>query len=171
MEYRNLGRSGVKVAPLALGTMNFGNPTSEEESIRILRRAVDAVINLNDTAYTYNGGESERIIGKALQQGLGRDQIVLATKFFNPIGQGPNDQGGSRLYVMRACEESLRRLGTDHIDLYQMHRADAGTPIEETLSALTDLVRQGKVRYIGCSNLKAWHLAQYLHLSDRRNWI
>jgi aryl-alcohol dehydrogenase-like predicted oxidoreductase len=168
MEYRSLGRSGVKVAPLALGTMNFGNPTPEDESIRILRRAVGGGINLIDTANGYNDGESERIIGKAFQQGLNREQVVLATKFFFPTGPGPNQRGGSRMHIQRACEDSLRRLATDHIDLYQMHRPDPTTPIEETLAALTDLVRQGKVLYIGCSTFPAWKVMEALFISEMK---
>jgi aryl-alcohol dehydrogenase-like predicted oxidoreductase len=170
MEYRLLGRSGVRVAPLALGTMNFGMPTDAEESIRIMQLAVDHGINLIDTANMYNEGESERIIGLAFQQGLPRQKVFLATKFFNPIGDGPNDQGGSRLHVIRACEDSLRRLQTDAIDLYQMHRVSFEVPVEETLSALTDLVHQGKVRYIGCSTFPAWKVAEALLTSEFKGY-
>lgn len=170
MEYRLLGRSGVRVAPLALGTMNFGSPTPEEESLSILRTAVERGINLIDTANVYNAGESERIIGKALKQGLRREQIILATKFFMRMGNGPNDEGGSRLHIIHSCEESLRRLETDHIDLYQIHRPSFEIPIEETLSALTDLVRQGKVLYIGSSTFPAWKLAEALLTADQKGY-
>ncbi len=165
MEYRLLGRTGVRLAPLALGTMNFGSLTSEEESIHILHAAVEHGINLVDTANAYSKGESERIIGRAFAAGLPRHKVFLATKFFNPVGEGPNDQGLSRLHVMKACEDSLRRLQTDAIDLYQMHRPSFDLPIEETLSALTDLVRQGKVRYIGSSTFPAWKVAEALLVS------
>ena len=170
MEYRLLGRSGIRVAPVALGTMNFGNPTPEDEAARILHMAVDQGINLVDTANAYTNGESESMIGRAFAGGLPRQKVFLATKFFFPIGDGPNDQGGSRLYIMRACEESLRRLQTDVIDLYQMHRASFEIPIEETLSALTDLVHQGKVRYIGCSTFPAWKVAEALLTSEFKGY-
>jgi len=170
MEYRLLGRTGVRVAPLALGTLNFGMPTTAEESIRILHIAVDHGINIVDTANTYNDGESERIIGAAFRQGLSRRKVFLATKFFNPVGDGPNEQGASRLHVMQACEDSLRRLQTDVIDLYQMHRPSFEVPIDETLSALTDLVRQGKVRYIGCSTFPAWKVAEALLTSEFKGY-
>ncbi len=170
MEYRILGRSGVRVAPLALGTMNFGMPTGEEEAMRILNLAVDRGVNLIDTADVYNDGESEWIIGKAFQQGLPRQKVFLATKFFFPSGEGPNNAGGSRLHVVQACEASLRRLQTDVIDLYQMHRSDFDVPIEETLSALTDLVRQGKIRYIGCSTFPPWKVAEALLTSEFKGY-
>ncbi len=170
MEYRLLGRSGVKVAPVALGTMNFGSVTSEEESVRILHAAVDHGINLVDTANSYSKGESERIIGRAFAGGLPRHKVFLATKFFNPVGDGPNDQGLSRLHVIKACEDSLRRLQTDAIDLYQMHRPSFEIPIEETLAALTDLVRQGKVRYIGSSTFPAWKVAEALLTSEFKGY-
>ncbi|HEX7393366.1 MAG TPA: aldo/keto reductase [Anaerolineaceae bacterium] len=166
MEYRLLGRSGVKVAPLALGTMNFGGATPEEEAIRIMHSAVEHGINLIDTANSYNNGESERIIGKAFHHGLERQKVFLATKFFMQVGEGPNDQGGSRLHIQKACEDSLQRLQTDTIDLYQMHRPSFDTPIEESLSALTDLVRQGKVRYIGCSTFPGWKVVEALLTSE-----
>ncbi len=170
MEYRLLGRSGVKVAPVALGTMNFGSVTSEEEAIRILHTAVDYGINLVDTANVYTNGESECIIGRAFAAGLPRHKVFLATKVFNPVGDGPNDQGLSRLHIIQACEDSLRRLQTDVIDLYQMHRASFEIPIEETLSALTDLVRQGKVRYIGSSTFPAWKVAEALLVSEFKGY-
>ncbi len=167
MEYRLLGRTGVRVAPLAIGTMNFGAPTSEEESARILDRALDAGLNLIDTSNSYNAGESEAVIGRALRASGRRHEVVLATKVHYPTGPGPNDRGNSRLHIMRACEDSLRRLQTDYIDLYQIHRPDPSVPVEETLGALTDLVRQGKVRYIGCSTHPAWRVMEALAVSER----
>ena len=152
MDYRLLGRTGVEVSPLALGTMMFGEWGNKDtdDSIRVIRSALDAGINFVDTADVYSGGESEEIVGKALQGR--RDDVVLATKFFMPMGEGPNRSGGSRRYIMQAVENSLTRLGTDYIDLYQVHRPSALIDVEETLGALTDLVRQGKVRYIGSSS-------------------
>jgi len=152
MDYRLLGRTGVEVSPLALGTMMFGEWGNKDtdDSIRVIRSALDAGINFVDTADVYSGGESEEIVGKALQGR--RDDVVLATKFFMPMGEGPNRSGGSRRYIMQAVENSLTRLGTDYIDLYQVHRPSALMDVEETLGALTDLVRQGKVRYIGSSS-------------------
>ncbi len=167
MEYRMFGRTGVMVSPLALGTMNFGNPTSEEESIRIIQRAVDAGINFIDTANVYNNGESERIVGKAVRLMKNRDKLFIATKVYNPMGEGPNDRGVSRYHILQECENSLRRLGMDHIDLYQLHRPCFTIPQEETLRALDDLVRQGKVRYIGTSTFPAWKIMEGLALSER----
>jgi aryl-alcohol dehydrogenase-like predicted oxidoreductase len=170
MEYRSLGRTGVKVSPLCLGTLNFGGPTPEDESIRIIHAALDGGINFVDTANIYNAGESERIVGQSLKQGNRRDQIVLATKCYFPVGDGPNDRGASRYHIFKACEDSLRRLGTDHIDLYQIHRPDFDVPIDETLSALTDLVHQGKVLYIGCSTYPAWKVMEALMVSQRKGY-
>ncbi|QHC62744.1 aldo/keto reductase [Rathayibacter festucae] len=152
MEYRPLGRTGVSVSPLALGTMMFGPWGNEDraDSIRVIHAALDAGINVVDTADVYSGGVSEEIVGEALQGR--RDDVVLATKFFMPVGEGPNRSGGSRKYILRAVEDSLRRLRTDYIDLYQVHRPSPTTDVEETLGALTDLVRQGKVRSIGSSS-------------------
>jgi len=157
MDYRLLGRTGVEVSPLALGTMMFGawGNKDTDDSIRVIHRALDAGINFVDTADVYSGGESEEIVGKALKGR--RDDVVLATKFAMPVdggpmGEGHNRGGGSRRYIMTAVEDSLRRLGTDYIDLYQVHRPSALMDVEETLGALTDLVRQGKVRYIGSSS-------------------
>ena len=148
MEYVKFGRAGVRVSRLCLGGINSGGPTDEATSIRIIHRALDAGINFLDTANIYGDGDSEVVIGKALANGK-RDQVLLATKVRLPTGPGPNDWGNSRLHIFKEVEKSLRRLNTDHIDLYQLHRPDSETPIEETLRALTDLVRQGKVRYIG----------------------
>lgn len=168
MEYRNLGRSGLKVSPLCVGTMNFGTPTSEDESHGIVDRALEAGVNFFDTADFYNGGESERVIGRWLTAGGRRHAIVLATKVFFPVGPGPNDRGLSRHHILQACDDSLRRLQTDYIDLYQLHRPDPDTPLDETLEALTDLVRAGKVRYVGCSTHPAWLVMEALALSERR---
>src|SRR3954465_13646656 len=152
MDYRPLGRTGAQVSKLCLGTMMFGawgNP-DHDDSIRVIHRALDAGINFVDTADVYSDGESEEIVGKALKGR--RDDVVLATKFFMPMGEDPNRRGGSRRWIVRAVEDSLRRLGTDYIDLYQVHRPDSAVDVEETLGALTDLVRQGKVRSIGSSS-------------------
>src|SRR5262245_43375168 len=165
MEYRTLGRTGVRVSPLCLGAMNFGGPTSEADSIAIIDAALDAGINFIDTADVYNRGECERIVGVALARGGRRDQVVLATKVNGEMGPGPNDRGISRYHIIKACEDSLRRLGTDHIDLYQIHRPALDIPTDETLGALDDLVRAGKVRYIGCSTFPAWMVMEALMVS------
>ena len=171
MEYRILGRTGVKVAPLCLGTDNFANPTPEAEAIDIIDRGLDAGINLIDTSNSYVKGESERIIGQALAANGRRDQVILATKAHYPTGPGPNDRGNSRLHLMKACEDSLRRLQTDYIDLYQLHRPSFDIPVDETLSALTDLVRQGKVRYIGSSTAPAWKVMEALMVSELKGYV
>src|SRR4051794_18045212 len=152
MEYRRLGRTGVQVSKLCLGTMMFGawGNSDHDDSTRVIHAALDAGINFIDTADVYSAGESEEIVGKALRGR--RDDVVLATKFFMPMGEDPNRRGGSRRWIVKAVEDSLRRLGTDWIDLYQIHRPDPQTDVEETLGALTDLVQQGKVRYIGSSS-------------------
>ncbi len=170
MNYRALGRSGVKVAPLGLGTGNFADPTPEAESIRILNRAVEAGINLIDTANSYTNGESERIIGRAFAKGLPRRKVILATKAFYRVGSGPNDEDLSRLHLIRACDDSLRRLNTDYIDLYQVHRPSPSIPLAETLSALTDLVQQGKVRYIGSSTHPAWKIMEAIMVSELKGF-
>src|SRR5688572_10515525 len=156
MEHRQLGRTGVLVSKFCLGAMMFGawgNP-DHEECVRIIHAALDAGVNFIDTADVYGQGESEEIVAKALTGGR-RDNVVLATKFHNAMGEDPNERGNSRRWIIRAVEDSLRRLGTDWIDLYQVHRPDPGTDVEETLGALTDLVHQGKVRYIGGSTFPA----------------
>ena len=169
MEYRTLGRTGVRVSAHCLGTMMFGEwgNRDPDESVRIIHAALDAGINFVDTADVYSAGGSEEIVARALKGR--RDQVVLATKFFNPMGEGQNDRGGSRLWIMRAVEDSLRRLQTDRIDLYQMHRPDPIIAIEETLSALTDLVRQGKVRYLGSSTYTGWQLEEAHWVARDRN--
>ena len=180
MEYRNLGRSGLKVSPLCLGTMMLGRwgNTDETACVRMVHRALDAGINFVDTANIYSQGESEEIVGKALAGR--RQEVVLATKVWGPMGPGPNQRGLSRKAIQEQCEASLRRLGTDVIDLYQIHRPDPETPWEETLAALDDLVRQGKVRYLGCSTnhqevagqkrLAAWELVESLWIAERHGW-
>ena len=167
MEYRKLGRSGVMVSPICLGTMNFGGSTNEADSFAIMQKAVDGSINFFDTANVYNKGESERITGKFLKDNNLRDQVVLATKVFSRVGDLPNDGGGSRYHIIKACEDSLKRLQTDHIDLYQLHRPPMTHPQEETLRALDDLIRAGKVRYIGCSTHPAWMVMEALSISER----
>jgi 1-deoxyxylulose-5-phosphate synthase len=166
MTYRLLGRTGVRVSPLCLGTLNFGGPTPDAAALCIVDAALDAGINFIDTANVYHGGRSEDVVGKALAGR--RDRVVLATKVHGPTGDGPNDQGNSRAHILRACDDSLRRLKTDYIDLYQIHRPSPEIPIEETLGALTDLVKAGKVRYIGCSTHPAWMVMEALAASERR---
>jgi aryl-alcohol dehydrogenase-like predicted oxidoreductase len=161
MEHRQLGRTGVSVSKFCLGAMMFGawGNRDHDESIRIIHTALDAGMNFIDTADVYGQGESEEIVGKALA-GRRRDDIILATKFHNAMGEDPNQQGNARRWIIHAVEDSLRRLGTDWIDLYQVHRLDPRTDIEETLSALSDLVHQGKVRYIGTSTFPASHIVE-----------
>jgi aryl-alcohol dehydrogenase-like predicted oxidoreductase len=164
MEYRNLGRTGVKVSPLCLGAMNFGMATEEAESIEIIHKALDSGINFIDTANVYSRGESETIVGKALQGK--RDRVVLATKVYGRMDDNdPNAQWGTRRHIIAECENSLRRLKTDCIDLYQIHRPNAEYPIDETLRALDDLIRAGKVRYIGTSTFAAWQIVESLWVS------
>jgi aryl-alcohol dehydrogenase-like predicted oxidoreductase len=171
MRYRTLGRTGIKVSPYALGAMMFGqaagvgNP-DHDDSIRIIHKALDAGINFIDTADVYSYGESEEIVGEALKGR--RDSVVVATKFSRPMGDDPNRQGTSRGWIMTAVENSLRRLRTDYIDLYQIHRLDPATDVEETLSALTDLVRSGKVRAIGSSTTPASDIVEAQWVAERR---
>ena len=167
MEYRKLGRSGVMVSPLCLGTMNFGGTTDETESFAIMQRAVEAGINFFDSANVYNKGESERVTGKFLKENNLRERVVLATKVFSRVGDLPNEAGGTRYHIVKACEDSLQRLQTDHIDLYQLHRPPLTHPQEETLRAFDDLIRAGKVRYIGCSTHPAWMVMEALCISER----
>ena len=169
MNYRNLGSTGVRVSPLCLGAMMFGgwgNP-DHDASARIINSALDAGINFIDTADVYSAGESEEIVGKALAGR--RDSVVLATKVHGPMGSDPNEQGNSRRWIIQECENSLRRLGTDYIDLYQIHRPDPHIDIDETLGALTDLIRQGKVRYIGSSTFPASSIVEAQWTAERRN--
>ncbi|MBM3145734.1 MAG: aldo/keto reductase [Chloroflexi bacterium] len=177
MEYRNLGNTGLKVSALCLGTMQFGWTADEALSFEILNAAYAAEINFLDTADIYSnwvdgnpGGVAETIIGKWSKKfDIPRDQVVIATKVRGPMGEGPNDEGLSRYHIMQAVETSLRRLDIEYIDLYQTHWHDENTPVEETLRALDDLIRQGKVRYIGASNYPAWRLMQALWASDKHH--
>lgn len=177
MEYRRLGRTGLKVSELCLGTMTFRWTSSEEESYQVLDAAFEAGINFIDTADVYSrwaagnpGGVAETIIGHWLNtSSKPRDELVIATKVRGPMGEGPNDQGLSRVHILNAVEASLRRLQTDYIDLYQAHFPDDGTPLEEMLRAFDDLVHQGKVRYVGCSNFPAWLFALSLGISAKFN--
>jgi aryl-alcohol dehydrogenase-like predicted oxidoreductase len=166
MQYRVLGSSGLRISTLVLGSDNFTNPTLADESERIIATALEAGVNLIDTANSYADGAAEELIGTALRK-LGRDDVLVATKFHYPFGPGVHDRGNSRQAILRACEGSLRRLGRDHIDLYQSHRPDMDVPLEETLRALDDLVRAGKVRYIGSSTAPAWHVATSVMTSER----
>ena len=170
MEYRQLGRAGIKVSPLVLGTANFADPTPEDEAHRIVDRAVDAGINLIDSGNVYAAGESERFIGRALKASGNRDKVLLATKAYYPTGPGPNDQGNSRHQLIQACQDSLKRLQTDRIDLFQLHRDDPEVPVEETLAALTDLIRWGMVRYIGCSTHPAWRVQEAIMVSELKGY-
>lgn len=168
MEYRTLGRTGVKVSKLCLGTMMFGGPADEAESRRIIHRALDAGINFFDTADMYVAGQSEEILGRALAGH--RDRLILATKGCNPMGPDINQQGLSRRWLLQALEASLRRLGTDYVDIYYAHKPDPDTPWEETLRTFDDMVRSGKVRYIACSNFRAWKICEALWISDKHGW-
>src|SRR5881275_1688057 len=168
MEYRQLGRTGVQVSELCLGAMMFGawgNP-DHDDSIRIIHTALDAGINFVDTADVYSRGESEEIVGKALKGK--RDNVILATKVHGTMGDDPNEFGNSRRWIVREVENSLRRLGTDWFDLYQIHRPEPDTDIDETLGALSDLVRAGKVRYIGSSTFPAWMIVEAQWAAERR---
>src|SRR5438270_2854364 len=171
MRYVPLGTTGVQVSPLCLGTMMFGawgNP-DHEACVRIIHRALDEGINFVDTANVYSAGESEEIVGKALKASGGRrDEIVLATKFHAPMGPGPNDRGNNRKHIFKAVEDSLRRLGTDYIDLYQAHRPDPATDVADTLGALSDLVHQGKVRWVGSSTFPAREIVEAQWVAERR---
>ncbi|MBW7883372.1 MAG: aldo/keto reductase [Caldilineaceae bacterium] len=176
MKYANLGRTGLKVSRLCLGTMNFGPLTSEEDSFAVMDRALEVGINFFDTANRYGAqvhvGYTEEIIGRWLAQGGGRrEQIVLATKVYGPMGDGVNDRGLSAYHIRKACEESLRRLQTDHIDLYQMHHVERSTPWEEIWQAMEQLVREGKVLYVGSSNFAGLHIAQAQFAAEKRNFL
>ena len=173
MEYLRLGSTGLKVSRLCLGAMTYGSKSwrewvlEEEESRPFIRRALDEGINFFDTADMYSLGVGEEILGRALRDfGSGRDRVVIATKVFNPMGNDPNQKGLSRKHILHAIDDSLRRLETDYIDLYQIHRFDYETPIEETLTALHDVVRAGKARYIGASSMFAWQFAKMLYTAD-----
>src|SRR5262245_19844627 len=173
MQYVNLGRTGLKVSRLCLGTMTYGTPEwrpwilSEDDSRPFIREALEAGINFFDTADMYSNGVSEEVVGRALRDFARREEVVVATKVFFPTGKAPNDRGLSRKHIMAAIDASLQRLGMDYVDLYQIHRWDYDTPIEETLQALHDVVRSGKARYIGASSMHAWQFAKALHVAER----
>jgi aryl-alcohol dehydrogenase (NADP+) len=164
MDYRNLGRSGLKVSPLCLGTMMFGGQTDEPTSARIIAQARDAGVNFIDTANAYSEGRSEEIVGRAIASE--RSTWILATKVANPMGPGPNERGLSRHHIVSACDASLARLGTDVIDIYYLHKEDHATPLGETVRAIADLIRAGKIRYFGVSNYRAWRVAEICRLAD-----
>src|SRR5882672_478357 len=177
MDYVNLGSTGLKVSPLCLGAMTYGSKKwrewvlDEEQSRPLIRQAIEAGINFFDTADMYSLGASEEILGRALKDfGPPRDSLVIGTKVFNAMGDDPNQRGLSRKHIFHAIDESLRRLGTDYVDLYQIHRFDPETPIEETLEALHDVVRAGKALYLGASSMWAWQFARMLHLAKARGW-
>ena len=178
MDYVNLGSTGLQVSRVCLGCMSFGEPDrgnhswtlTEEQSRPLIRQAVEAGINFFDTANIYSDGTSEEIVGRALNDLVPREEVVIATKVHGVMRPGPNGGGLSRVAILREIDASLRRLGTDYVDLYQIHRWDYGTPIEETLEALNDVVRAGKARYIGASSMYAWQLAKALAVSERNGW-
>lgn len=176
MDYVNLGRSGLKVSRICLGMMTYGTPEwrewvlPEEQSRPFVRRAIELGINFFDTADMYSNGLSEEITGRALRDFARREEVVIATKVYYPTGPGPNDRGLSRKHIMASIEASLRRLGTEYVDLYQIHRFDPETPIEETLEALHEVVRAGKARYIGASSMWAWQFARMLSTAEHHGW-
>ncbi len=176
MDYIRLGRTGLKVSRICLGCMTYGTPQwrdwvlDEEASRPFLRRALELGVNFFDTADMYSNGASEEVVGRALKDFARRDEVVIATKVYFPMGDAPNARGLSRKHVFDAIDASLRRLGVDHVDLYQIHRFDSETPLEETLEALHDLVRAGKVRYLGASSMFAWQFAKALYLADVHGW-
>ena len=176
MQYIRLGNTGLKVSKLCLGMMTYGSSKwrpwvlDEEQSRPFIRKALEQGITFYDTADIYSNGASEEVLGRAIKEFARRDAVVIATKVFFKMGEGPNDGGLSRKHVLAAIDDSLRRLQTDYVDLYQIHRWDYETPIEETLGALNDVVRAGKARYIGASSMFAWQFATALHLSERHGW-
>src|ERR1700734_1080038 len=178
MKYRQLGHTGLEISPLCLGCMTFGTPERgdhpwtlpEQQSRPLIRKAIEMGINFFDTANAYSDGTSEEIVGQALKDYSRRDEVVIATKVFFPMSKGPNGGGLSRKSIFNAIDASLRRLGTDYVDLYQIHRWDPATPIEETLEALHDVVKAGKARYIGASSMYAWQFAKALYISERHGW-
>ena len=177
MEFADLGRTGIKVSRICLGTMTYGSSRwrpwvlDEDASRPLIKNAIDAGINFFDTANMYSLGASEEVLGRALKDfGPRRDQVVIATKVFYPMGDGPDERGLSRKHIFAAIDDSLRRLGTDYVDLYQIHRFDPETPIEETLEALHDVVRAGKARHLGASSMPAWQFAKMLFTADAHGW-
>ena len=176
MKYVNLGRTGLKVSRISLGAMSYGSPSSrpwmlpEEEGRPFIARALELGINFFDTADMYSTGASEEVLGRALRDHARRDDVVIATKVYYPMSENPNDRGLSRKHVLASIDASLRRLGTDHVDLYQIHRWDRETPIDETLEALHDIVRAGKARYVGASSMYAWQFAVALYRAELHGW-
>ncbi|MBD2755786.1 aldo/keto reductase [Spirosoma validum] len=177
MEYVRFGNTGMVVSKICLGCMTYGKPTdrwpwalNEEQSRPFIQKALELGINFFDTADVYTAGASEEVVGRALRDFTSRDEVVLATKVFNPMGPGPNDKGLSRKHIMSAIDASLKRLGTDYVDLYQIHRWDYDTPIEETMEALHDVVKAGKARYIGASSMYSWQFAQAQYTADLNGW-
>ncbi len=177
MEYRRLGASGLKVSRICLGAMSYGKgkwhsewTLTEDESLPFFRRALESGINFFDTADGYSEGASEEVVGRAVRELARREEVVIATKFFAPTGSGQNERGASRKHIKAAVDGSLRRLGTDYIDLYQLHRWDYETPFEETAQALDDLVRAGKVLYVGASSMHAWQFAKAIAIQERNGW-
>jgi len=177
MEYIRLGNTGLKVSKICLGCMTYGKPTErwpwaleEEQSRPFIQKALELGINFFDTADVYTNGASEEVVGRALRDFASRDEVVIATKVHGPMGTGPNDKGLSRKHIMSAIDASLKRLGTDYVDLYQIHRWDYETPLLETLEALHDIVKAGKARYIGASSMFAWQFAQALYTADLHGW-
>lgn len=176
METVNLGRSGLKVTRICLGMMTYGSSQwrkwvlDEEQARPFVQRALEMGINFFDTADIYSNGRSEEILGRAIRDFSRREEVVIATKVFMPMGEGPNQRGLSRVHILQAIDDSLRRLGMDYVDLYQIHRWDPETPIEETLEALHDVVKSGKVRYIGASSMYTWQFARSLYLADQHGW-
>src|SRR5260370_13889557 len=178
MQYVKLGMTGLDVSPIAIGAMTFGEPNrgdsiwylGEVESQKLIKHAIDVGMNFFDTANMYSQGSSEEILGRALKDYANRDDVVIATKLRHPMRSGPNGKGLSRKAIMTEVDHSLKRLGTDYIDLYQIHRNDHSTPLEETLEALHDLVKAGKGRYLGASSMPAWEFSKALHLQRARGW-
>lgn len=177
MEYIRFGNTGMKVSRLCLGTMTYGKPNerwqwalNEEQSRPFIRKALDLGINFFDTADVYSLGASEEVVGSALKEFASRDNVIIATKVFSAMSQDPNDQGLSRKHIMTSIDSSLRRLKTDYVDLYQIHRWDYNTPIEETMEALHDIIKAGKVRYIGASSMYSWQFAKALYTADLHGW-
>jgi aryl-alcohol dehydrogenase (NADP+) len=176
MEYVRLGKSGLKVSRICLGMMTYGTPEwrpwvlDAAQSRPFVARAIEHGVNFFDTADMYSNGVSEEVLGRALKEHVSRDQVVIATKAFFPVREGPNERGLSRKHLMDAIDRSLRRLGTDYVDLYQIHRFDPDTPIEETLEALHDIVKAGKARYLGASSMYAWQFIKMLDVADRHGW-
>jgi aryl-alcohol dehydrogenase-like predicted oxidoreductase len=177
MEYTRFGSTGLKVSRICLGCMSYGRPTDrwpwaldEEASRPFIQRALELGINFFDTADVYSSGASEEVVGKALRDFASRDEVVIATKVYSEMGPGPNDRGLSRKHILSAIDASLKRLGMDYVDIYQIHRWDYDTPVEETLEALNDVVRAGKARYIGASSMYAWQFAKALYTSDLHGW-